>query len=169
MSGCMRGDSDSRLNGVFDEGRTEALAVRTPSILSTEDFMMLARVFISPKTSWDLSSTGQLRQASQRRQHGMFETYPETEAQIAIVDCESRGEGPEAGNDMLSAKIKRRTEMIYITVPASLSHRVFQRSSKFKINSVGHGQFVKLQFGDHNQLTVIQILSSSGSPVCQEV
>src|ERR1700761_7543277 len=33
MSGCMRGASDSRVNGVFDEGRTEELAVRAPSIL----------------------------------------------------------------------------------------------------------------------------------------
>ena len=101
MSGCIRGDSDSGLNGVFDEGRAEALAVRTPSILSTEDFMILARVFISSKTSWDLSSTGQPRQVSQCRQHGTFETYPETEVQIAIVDCESRGLGSEAGRDML--------------------------------------------------------------------
>jgi|SRR6266702_391259 len=62
MLGCMRGASDSRLNGAFDEGKTKALALTTASILSTEDCMMLARVLSSAKTSWDiLSSRGQQR------------------------------------------------------------------------------------------------------------
>ena len=89
MFGCMRGASDSKLKGVFDEGRTKALAVRTSSILSIEDCMMLARAFISAKTSWDaLLSTGQQRQTTRRWQHGMFEIYPERKESFGMVGCE---------------------------------------------------------------------------------
>jgi hypothetical protein len=62
MAGCMRGASDSRLNGESGEGKAKELAAVTASICSTEDCIMLARVFNSAKASCDT-----LRQ--RRQQH----------------------------------------------------------------------------------------------------
>ena len=52
-AGCMRGASDSRLKVDSGEGKLNKLAVMTASICSTDDCMMLARVFNSAKASCD--------------------------------------------------------------------------------------------------------------------
>jgi hypothetical protein len=54
-----------------------------------------------------------------------LETYPETEECFVVVDCESKGVGPETEGDMLNDEIKQecRTEMIYSTV-TSQAHAV---------------------------------------------
>jgi hypothetical protein len=54
MPGCMRGASDSKLYGDSGEGKLKELAVTTCSICSTDDCMMLARLFNSIKASWEL-------------------------------------------------------------------------------------------------------------------
>jgi hypothetical protein len=51
MAGCMRGASDSRLNGESGEGKLKELAVTAASICSTDDCMILARVLNSAKAS----------------------------------------------------------------------------------------------------------------------
>ena len=51
MAGCMRGASDSKLNGDSGEGKVNELAVTTASICSTDDCIILARVFNSTKAS----------------------------------------------------------------------------------------------------------------------
>jgi hypothetical protein len=49
----MRGASDSKLNGDSGEGKVNELAVTTASICSTDDCIILARVFSSAKASCD--------------------------------------------------------------------------------------------------------------------
>jgi hypothetical protein len=51
MAGCMRGASDSKLNGESEEGKLKLLAVTAVSICSTDDCMMLARAFNSANAS----------------------------------------------------------------------------------------------------------------------
>jgi hypothetical protein len=51
MAGCMRGTSDSGLNGESGEGKLKEFAVTAASICSTDDCMMLARAFISANAS----------------------------------------------------------------------------------------------------------------------
>jgi len=53
MSGCMRGVSDSGLNGESEEGKAKELEATTASICSIDDCMMLARAFSSAKASFD--------------------------------------------------------------------------------------------------------------------
>ena len=48
---CMRGASDSRLNGKSGEGKLKEFAATAASICSTDDCMMFARVFNSAKAS----------------------------------------------------------------------------------------------------------------------
>ncbi len=51
MLGCMCGASDSKLNGVFGDGKVKAFALTAASISPTEDCMMLARAFSSANMS----------------------------------------------------------------------------------------------------------------------
>lgn len=53
MAGCMRGASDSKLNVESGEGMAKEFSVTTASICSTDDSMMLARVFRSAKAFCD--------------------------------------------------------------------------------------------------------------------
>jgi hypothetical protein len=51
MAGCMRGASDARLKVDSGEGKLSELAVMAASICSTDDCIMLARLFNSVKAS----------------------------------------------------------------------------------------------------------------------
>ena len=51
MAGCMRGASDSKLNGESGEGKLKEFAVTAVSICSTDDCIMLARAFNSANAS----------------------------------------------------------------------------------------------------------------------
>ena len=53
IAGCMRGASDSKLNGEFGEGKLKELVVTAASICSTDDCMMLMRAFNSANASCD--------------------------------------------------------------------------------------------------------------------
>jgi hypothetical protein len=51
MAGCMRGASDSKLNGESGDGKLKELAVTAASICSTDDCMMLERALRSANAS----------------------------------------------------------------------------------------------------------------------
>jgi len=78
MSGCMRGASDSRLNGAFGEGKLKELAATAVSSCSIDDCMMLLRAFNSAKAFFESLQT---RGTVKLLQHGR-DTWTHLSAEV---------------------------------------------------------------------------------------
>ena len=106
MAGCMRGASDSKVKVDSGEGKLNELAVMTASICSTDDCMMLARVFNSAKASCEvlkraLSNTFSI--------DGILVTYLAVEGwMVDFVGGEDKGVRPETDEDIVDGGVALR-------------------------------------------------------------
>ena len=108
MAGCMRGASDSRLNGDSGDGKRSEWVVTTVSICSIDDCIMLARVFNSAKESCEALQRRALSDTSTST--GAYWTYLALECwAVDVAGCEDMGAGSEMEKDTVGDE--RRTAL----------------------------------------------------------
>ena len=100
MAGCMRGASDSKVKVDSGEGKLNELAVMTASICSTDDCIMLARVFNSTKASCEALRRG--ASSNTFSIDGVLVTYLAVEGwMVDFAGCGDKGVRPEIDKDIV--------------------------------------------------------------------
>ena len=100
MAGCMRGASDSKVKVDSGEGKLNELAVTTASICSTDDCMMLARVFNSTNASCEVLRRRAL--SITFSVDGVLATYLAVEGwMVDIAGCGDKGVGSGTDKDIV--------------------------------------------------------------------